>query len=611
MSLAIPPMTVESASDPLDELLHRAFGFRSFRVNQKAVCRAAIEGRDVLLVMPTGAGKSLCYQLPALARGGTTLVVSPLIALMEDQVAKLAALGLSVARIHSGLDRSTSRQACLDYLNGTLNFLFIAPERLRVPGFAEMLAKRKPSLIAIDEAHCISQWGHDFRPDYRMLGQYLPALRPAPVIALTATATPVVQSDITRQLGMADPACFIHGFRRDNLAIEVVEVLPSQRGESVCSLLSDVGRRPAIVYAPTRKEAEMLARDLSEIFPASAYHAGLDPERRHTVQKEFLEGRLQAVVATVAFGMGIDKANVRTVIHTALPSSLESYYQEIGRAGRDGEPSRTILMYGYSDRRMQDFFFERDYPKVEVLDRIYKKLARGSQHVDELRGSLEMDADVFDKAMEKLAIHGGGVLDYSDNASAGHNEWRKSYAAQADRRRVQIDMVMRYAEGNQCRMAALVEHFGDMADGRQSCGVCDYCAPQSCVSRAFRTASDAERETVQDVVDALKLTPTKSTGKLHKELFPREQMSRNDFEDLLQAMDRLGLLELEDAEFEAEGRTIKYRKVSLTLQGENLQESQRLNLVLKAAPTRKKNGGIGRVSPGSLRKATAVCSVDE
>jgi RecQ family ATP-dependent DNA helicase len=207
----------------LSELLKSVFGFARFRAGQEEVCRAAIEGRDLLLVMPTGAGKSLCYQLPAIARGGTALVISPLIALMEDQAAKMSALGLRVARIHSGLDRSVARQACADYLSESLQFLFVAPERLRVPGFAEMLAKRRLSLIAIDEAHCISQWGHDFRPDYRMLGQYLPALRSGdeatPVIALTATATPSVQADILSQLGMIKPIKFIHGFRRDNLAI--------------------------------------------------------------------------------------------------------------------------------------------------------------------------------------------------------------------------------------------------------------------------------------------------------------------------------------------------------------------------------------------------------
>ena len=187
----------------LSQLLESVFGFSSFRPNQEAVCQSVTAGEDALLVMPTGSGKSLCYQLPGLARGGTTLVISPLIALMDDQVGKLKRLGLAAECIHSGRDRESSRQACVDYMKGNLQFLFIAPERLRVPGFPEMLAKRKPSLIAIDEAHCISQWGHDFRPDYRMLGQYLPSFRPAPALALTATATPLVQKDIATQLGLS------------------------------------------------------------------------------------------------------------------------------------------------------------------------------------------------------------------------------------------------------------------------------------------------------------------------------------------------------------------------------------------------------------------------
>src|ERR1700750_195594 len=216
-------------SPALAALLHQTFGSPGFRANQEAVCRAATDGRDVLLVMPTGAGKSLCYQLPAIARGGTALVISPLIALMDDQATKLTAAGLRVARIHSGLPRDEARQPCRDYLDGALQFLFIAPERMRVPNFPAMLAKKKPSLIAIDEAHCISAWGHDFRPDYRTLGEHLPALRPAPIIALTATATPTAQKDIAPQLGLHQPALFIHGFRRDNLAIEVLELSRPQR----------------------------------------------------------------------------------------------------------------------------------------------------------------------------------------------------------------------------------------------------------------------------------------------------------------------------------------------------------------------------------------------
>ena len=222
-------------------------------------------------------------------------MISPLIALMEDQAAKMSALGLRVARIHSGLDRSVARQACADYLSESLQFLFVAPERLRVPGFAEMLAKRRLSLIAIDEAHCISQWGHDFRPDYRMLGQYLPALRSGdeatPVIALTATATPSVQADILSQLGMIKPIKFIHGFRRDNLAIEVVELPVPERAETIAKLLADPRRRPAIVYAVSRKQAESLAEGLSGPssktkasggIAAAAYHAGLDAAVSYT-----------------------------------------------------------------------------------------------------------------------------------------------------------------------------------------------------------------------------------------------------------------------------------------------------------------------------------------
>src|ERR1700731_3253658 len=246
----------------LSALLQKTFGFSAFRANQEAVCRAATDGRDVLLVMPTGAGKSLCYQLPAIARGGTDLVISPLIALMDDQANKLAAAGLKVARIHSGLDREQSRQACRDYLDGTLQFLFIAPERMRVPGFPEMLAKRKPALIAIDEAHCISAWGHDFRPDYRTLGDYLPSLRPPPIIPLTATATPTVQRDIITQLQLTQPELFIHGFRRHNLAIEVVELSKPRRNEFTANLLKEKSNRPAIVYAPSRKAAEELASTL-------------------------------------------------------------------------------------------------------------------------------------------------------------------------------------------------------------------------------------------------------------------------------------------------------------------------------------------------------------
>jgi DNA topoisomerase III len=565
----------------LQGLLRNAFGFESFRPNQEAVCRAVIEGRDVLLVMLTGTGKSLCYQLPGIARGGTTLVISPLIALIEDQVGKLKEFGFAVERVHSGRDRKASRQACIDYLEGKLQFLFIAPERLRVSGFPDMLAKRKPSLIAVDEAHCISQWGHDFRPDYRMLGQHLPSLRPAPIIALTATATPLVQRDIAEQLGLQRPARMVHGFRRDNIAIEAIEVPPDHRSTLAREVLLKSERRPAIIYVPTRKQAEQLAVELAPHFPAEAYHAGLDAKRRNEVQQNFLGGNTEVMVATIAFGMGIDKPDIRTVMHTALPGSLEGYYQEIGRAGRDGAPSRAILMHSYADRRTHDYFFERDYPDVSVLDEIYALLTANPAEKDELRKQARTDPELFDKALEKLWTHGGAMLDYSGRFTRGDQQWRQTYLAQAEQKAAQLDLMIRYADSHQCRMNAVVRHFGDLSGSRTPCGICDFCAPAQCVAQRFRAATATERAMIFRVLNALRSGGPRSTGKLHAELCPNGELSRDAFEEVLGAMGRDGLLRHVDAVFEKDGKQIPYRNVILTRRGCEVNEQTPVEFVMK------------------------------
>ncbi len=595
----------------LEEILRSNFGFSEFRPHQREVCEAVMKSEDVLLVMATGAGKSLCYQLPGVGRGGTTLVISPLIALMEDQVAKLKERGFAVDRIHSGRDRQESRQVCMDYLAGNLRFLFIAPERLRVSGFPEMLAKRKPNLIAIDEAHCISQWGHDFRPDYRMLGQYLPTLRPAPVIALTATATVQVQHDIAEQLNLANPSRFIHGFRRDNIAIEVVEASPSERSNLVLRLLAEEDRRPAIIYVPTRKQCEALAAEISHQHKVGAYHAGLDAKRRSRVQDDFLNSRTNILVATTAFGMGIDKPDVRTVIHTALPGSLEGYYQEIGRAGRDGKPSRAILMHSYADRFTHDFFFERDYPDVRVLDEIFKKLTRDPVEKEVLRERLRMGAEVFEKALEKLWTHGGAMVDYAENVWLGEAKWRPLYVAQGESKLAQIEQMIRYAQSPQCRMRTVVRHFGDMEGCREECGICDACAPEECVAQQFREPSALEQTAAERAAKILLEDVSKSTGKLHAELFHRDDMKRREFEELLGAMARAGLAAFEDKVFEKDGKLIPYRLVALTSAGRAAAEANDIEFLMKEEIGEAGKKRRARKTKASAKRAPKTLTADE
>jgi superfamily II DNA helicase RecQ len=414
----------------------------------------------------------------------------------------------------------------------------------------------------------------------------------------------VVQRDIRDQLGLKSPANFIHGFRRSNIAIEVVETGPSQRPDLAQELLAEPARRPAIVYTPSRKQAESVAALLAGDFPAAAYHAGLDAERRRRVQDAFLAGKLEVIVATIAFGMGIDKPNIRSVIHTALPGSVEAYYQEIGRAGRDGEPSRAVLMHSYADRYTHDFFFERDYPDVNLLDQIYGRLRTDPQPRELLEKQTRIPADVFEKALEKLWTHGGAMVDAADQVSRGNGtagaDWRELYLAQGEQKRAQIEAMIRYAQSNQCRMASLVRHFGDVADGQKPCGICDFCAPETCIAQRFRAATQQEQKVARQILDSLTISG-RSVGQLHSEVCRDLSLTRDEFEELLGAMARVGLVRLTDAVFEKDGKQIPFRKAHLTREADYVSEDKPLELTIR--DTMPKSGARRRKTTAKPKAA--------
>ena len=339
-------------------ILKSRFGYDSFLPLQEEVIDNVLARRDSLVLMPTGGGKSLCYQLPALVFSGTTLVVSPLIALMKDQVDTLNANGIAARFINSSLPGSEIRQVHTQVQQGRAKILYLAPERLALPGFLRFLQSLDLSLIAIDEAHCISEWGHQFRPDYRNLRQFRQAFPSVPVVALTATATEQVRQDIIDQLDLQQARVFLSSFNRANLTYSV---RPKDKSwGTLLSLLRQGRNQPAIIYCFSRRETEGLAHDLrAEGLSAWAYHAGLDPAVRRRTQEDFVRDRLPIIVATIAFGMGIDKPDIRLVVHYSLPKSLEGYYQETGRAGRDGLPSQCVLFFSLSDKMNQDYFINQ------------------------------------------------------------------------------------------------------------------------------------------------------------------------------------------------------------------------------------------------------------
>ncbi|MCX8582007.1 DNA helicase RecQ [Gilliamella sp. B3482] len=337
-----------SFKDQIEDVLHNIFGYKSFRNQQKDIIESVIDGRDVLAVIPTGGGKSLCYQIPAVVLPGTAIVISPLISLMKDQVDQLLVNGIPAAFLNATQSGIEQQNVINQYLNHSVKLLYISPERLTVSSFGALLDQHPPSLIAIDEAHCISQWGHDFRPDYRQLNQLSKRFPDVPIIALTATADEMTQRDILNQLNLVDPLFVVRSFDRPNIRYTVVEKF--NLTEQVVSFIETQKGNSGIIYCSSRSKVEdMTTRLVARGFSAIAYHAGLSTSERQSAQESFLKDNTQIIVATVAFGMGINKPNVRFVVHADCPRSIEAYYQETGRAGRDGVPAEAMLLFKSND----------------------------------------------------------------------------------------------------------------------------------------------------------------------------------------------------------------------------------------------------------------------
>ena len=395
--------TAADRSTDLEATLRERFGLGSFRPGQREVIENVVAGRAVLCVMPTGGGKSLCYQLPALLLGGPTLVVSPLIALMKDQVDGLVERGVRATLINSTLDPAEQRARLAEIEAGQFDLVYVAPERFRSGRFVEAMLRVRPALLAVDEAHCISEWGHDFRPDYAQIGLARRRIGAPPCIALTATATDLVRRDIADQLELRDPEQFVTGFDRPNLSYAVVDA--RRDADKLQALAGVLDRCPgaSVVYASSRAKCEMVGHFLTEHLKRSAvvYHAGLSREERAEAQDRFMGGDAEIVVATNAFGMGVDKPDIRSVVHFNLPGTLEAYYQEAGRAGRDGDPSRCVLLYAPGDRRLQELFIDNEYPPPDAVYGVYDYLRR-------------QDADPIE--LTHAEIKEGARLDIGENA---------------------------------------------------------------------------------------------------------------------------------------------------------------------------------------------------
>ncbi len=554
---AVEAQSNDAGPPPEPQALLERFGLHEFRPGQREAVAAALAGRDSLVVMPTGAGKSLCYQLPALAERGLVVVVSPLIALMNDQWLRLRETEVRAVMLASGMAEGHNAQALLDVESGWAQLVLAAPERFASRRFREALGTRRVGLFVVDEAHCVAEWGHDFRPDYLRLHGAIAALGRPPVMAATATATPRVAGEIAARLGLREWVAVSSGFDRPNLAFDVVRVegkgAVARKRAALEHVLRAPDARPAIVYCGTRKDTEEVAETIAARgIPTVAYHAGLRPEERRRAQAAFMEGKAEVVVATNAFGMGVDKADVRTVAHWAIPTSLEAYYQEAGRGGRDGRPARAVLLASRMDLgRLIRFNTDRS-TTVEDVRAYLATLARRAQAEDPIDpgersgphdpGSHQPHAPhppaaTVELAPGELADEERVLLSIAERAGAAELEpgargvlrvrltgrldgraAHQALKAARDRGWESYRAIERFiANDEECRRRQILEHFGDAQQGVPEGRCCSVCDPVPELERALaaatrgtRSAPAPPRPSATQAPPATALTPTAS-----------------------------------------------------------------------------------------------------
>lgn len=502
--------------------LQQFFGFSSFRPPQEEVIAHILAKRDTLAILPTGGGKSLCYQLPALMMEGTAIVISPLIALMKDQVDALRARKLPASFLNSSQTLEEQRAVLAAMRAGELKLVYVSPERFRARGFAHTLGVCPISFIAVDEAHCLSQWGHDFRPDYLRLGQALADMGSPPVAAFTATATPDVREDVRTSLRMRDPAEIVYGFARENLTFNVQQMASKRdKLEHILGLIDEL--KTGIIYCATRKNVEAVYTDLltEKVRNLVYYHAGMSEQERTTAQERFMSGKAQVAVATNAFGMGIDRADIRFVAHYEMPGSVEAYYQEGGRAGRDGLTAVCDLLFNFADKRVQEFFVEGANPTPAFIESVYAQLRKEADEQHEIALSIDQLTERFTDKVNPMAVGTAlsvlvrqGVIDRFDIPGKRVRGTRlldpdlkpsklKIERTSLDEKRARdekrLDNMVSFCYAKQCRQQWILEYFGE--HDTEPCGRCDYC--RSNKSRKNKVINGDELEIVRKALSGV------------------------------------------------------------------------------------------------------------